>query len=135
MCVNGTIDNSSICSYNGSMFIGQRTAWKHEGSNSLSLTYQIDPLSPLLALALGDPDFKQYISFPNNDAVIIKSATVDPETGILSIELDYTDHLQDKELVLQYTPPDKPQAFLVPEFTSTWIVTSDNQLSVTYYSD
>ena len=50
------------------------------------------------------------------------------------IDVDYTQTIQDTELVLMITPPDVPQAVLVPNITMTWTVDPTNQLAAIYYT-
>ena len=64
----------------------------------------------------------------------MKSAYLNPETGELVIDVDYTQTIQDSELVLMLTPPDVPQSVLVPNISVTWTVDPTNQLAAIYYT-
>ena len=134
--MNGTTNTSSICSYNGSFSLILDTGDKDPNANSLTLTYIVNPSDPLLVLNGGSTDFSSLISFPGSEGIVIlKSAYIDPVTGELVIDVDYTQTIQDSELVMMITPPDVPQAALVPNITMTWTVDPTNQLAAIYYTD
>ena len=104
-------------------------------NNSINITYAIKPSDPLLVLNNGSTNFISLVSFPEEPGITINTALLDPDTGNLVIELDYIEHLQDKEIKLQITPPDVPQAFLVSNQTVLWTVKTTNQLAVVAYSE
>lgn len=60
---------------------------------------------------------------------------LDPQTQRLVIDIDYSQNLQDTTLSLQITPPNVPQAVLVPNITSTWVVAPTNQLAAMVYTE
>ena len=133
--MNGTTNSSSICSYNGSLSLTLDTGIKDPNANSLTLTYKLDPSDPFLALNGGSTDFLSLVSFPGSQGIVIlKSAYLNPETGELVIDVDYTQTIQDSELVLMLTPPDVPQSVLVPNISVTWTVDPTNQLAAIYYT-
>jgi cysteine-rich repeat protein len=134
VCMNGSTTAPSICSYNGSMSVTLQTGDKSPTSNSLTLTYSIQPSAPLLSLNGGSIDFASMVSFPNSPSVTVTSAVLDPVTNELVIKLGYSVSLQDEGLTLQLTPPNVPQAVLVPKVSSTWIVAPTNQLAAVVYS-
>jgi hypothetical protein len=129
----GTPFKPSICSYTGTFNVTLDTAFKIPTSNSMSLTYSIDPVDPLLVLNNGSTDFTALVSYPGYD-IVVRQATLNPETRELEVQMDYFEHLQDQEITLQVSPPDVPQAFMVPNITSLWKVQSTNQLAVLVYS-
>lgn len=133
-CMNGTETTPSICSYNGSFSVSLETGDKSPSSNSLTLTYSIEPSGPLLSLNNGSTDFSSLVSFPNSQGVTIRSAVLDPQTQQLVIDIDYSQNLQDTTLSLQITPPNVPQAVLVPNITSSWVVAPTNQLAAMVYT-
>lgn len=132
--MNGSSTQPSVCSYNGSFAIAIETGYKDPLRNSLTLTYDLGPLTPLLALNNGSTDFRSLVSFPLNAGVTVTSAVVDPATGKLVVTLDYSQNLQDTELQLHITPPNVPQASLVPEIVHSWTVLTTNQLAAVIYS-
>lgn len=89
-CMNGTETTPSICSYNGSFSVSLETGDKSPSSNSLTLTYNIEPSGPLLSLNNGSTDFSSLVSFPNSQGVTIKSAVLDLQTQQLVVVIDYS---------------------------------------------
>jgi cysteine-rich repeat protein len=89
VCMNGSTTAPSICSYNGSMSVTLQTGDKSPTSNSLTLTYSIQPSAPLLSLNGGSIDFASLVSFPNSPGVTVTSAVLDPATNELVIKLGY----------------------------------------------
>lgn len=87
-CINGTPFTPSICSYNGPIELSLVTAYKYPTNNSLNLTYWIGPVDPLLLITNGSTDFTSLVSYPNFD-LNVTSATLDPDTSLLVIYLDY----------------------------------------------
>ena len=111
VCMNGTTTTPSICSYNGSISSTVDSSFKDPNSNSMSIVYMITPFSPLIAVNGGSTDFTSMISFPGSeDKIIMKPAIIDPSTGKLTVNFDYTETIQDSELKMQITPPDVPQS-------------------------
>ena len=51
------------------------------------------------------------------------------------VKVDYTQDLQEKDLTVDITPPNSPQAFAIPPISSTWNVQPTNQLPAIVYSD
>ena len=100
----------------------------------MTLNYDFGPIEPLLVLNNGSKDFTSLVSFPDMPGVTVVSATVDPATGKLVVVLDYSQDLQDKDLKIQITPPNVPQAFLIEDITHTWKVEPTNQLAAVVYS-
>ena len=133
--MNGTSNASSICSYNGSFAVSIDVGNKDPDSNSMTLVYVVHPLDPLLVLNNGSNDFSSLVSFPGSEGVNLKVAYIDPNTGNLVVDIDYSQTIQDEDLVMMITPPDVPQAVLIPNISSTWKVQPTNQLAAAYYTD
>jgi len=132
--MNGSVTEPSICSYNGTFDIQLDTGNKMADSNSLVLTYDIYPALPLIVINNGSTDFTSMVSFPDNPAVTVIEATINPTTSKLEVKVGYSADLQDTELSMQITPPDTPWASLTPNTTSTWVVAPTNQLSAVVYT-
>ena len=86
VCINGTTDTPSICSYNGSFAYRVESAFKDPLRNSINITYVVSPFEPWLVLNNGSTDFSSLVSFPGREAgITITSAVMDPDTGYLVI--------------------------------------------------
>ena len=83
----------------------------------------------------GSNDVTDLVSFPGSSGVTVKSASIDPVTNELTVDIDFSEDLQGKDLNLQLTPPDTPQASLTPTATNTWQVYPTNHLAAIAYSD
>ena len=64
VCMNASTTTPSICSYNGTIALGLDYAEKDPNSNSLTLTYKLEPTAPLHVLNNGSTDFTSLVSFP-----------------------------------------------------------------------
>jgi len=71
VCMNGTANTSSICSYNGTFIVALDTGDKHPTSNSLTLTYDFSPPEPLIVLNNNSLDMTSMVSFPLNPGVTV----------------------------------------------------------------
>ena len=97
MCVNGTTSSPSVCSYNGSIDFSINSGDKDPNKNSMTLVYDIELADVLLSQNNGSTNLSEWIKFPGfSSGVSIKSATIDPQTKQLVIELDYSQDLQDQ---------------------------------------
>jgi len=75
-----------------------------------------------------------YISYPGASAVSIISAIYDPISNQVIVQVSYNDSIQGQPLNLKFDPPNTPQAYLVPNLTSSWTVSPTNHLSAELYS-
>ena len=98
------------------------------------MTYSLAPAHPWVALNNRSNDVTSLVSFPGTPGVTVTSASIDPATNQLFVNLDYSEDLQGRDLTLFLTPPSTPQASLTPTMTSTWTVDPTNQLSAVVYS-
>lgn len=99
------------------------------------MTYLLSPLAPFLLLLNGSTNLTQYLFFPSHPEVTVTEAELNTTTGEVQLVAEYGVDLQDELLTLQLLPPDVPEAFSIPNITSSWYVSTDNFLSVAYYSD
>ena len=132
-CTGGSSTVPSVCSYSGPILITISTANKDPSSNSMDVSFSLKPADPLLVLTNGSTDFTSMVSFPGYQITVV-SATIDAATGQLQVKFDYFEHLQGLDVTLAITPPDTPQAALVGNLSYNWVVSSDNQLAVLYYT-
>ena len=98
------------------------------------MTYSLAPAQPWLALNNRSSDATSLVSFPGTSGVTVTSATIDPATNQLIVNLDYSEDIQGRDLTLFLTPPSTPQASLTPTMTSPWTVNPTNQLAAIFYS-
>ena len=98
------------------------------------MTYGLTPAQPWIALNNRSNDVTSLVSFPGTPGVTVTSATIDPTTNQLIVNLDYSEDIQGKDLTLFLIPPSTPQASLTPTMTSTWTVNPTNQLAAVVYS-
>lgn len=134
VCVNASTTTPSICSFNGTISISIASGIKDPGSNSLTLTYDVSPIQPVLNLVNGSTDLAPFVSFPTAPGVTITSAVYDPATNQVVVQVAYTESLQGKPLDLKFDPPNTPQAFLVANLSSPWVVNPSNHLAAEVYS-
>lgn len=80
-CINGSVSSSSVCSYNGTISLSFQTGIKNPTSNSMTLTYKIEPVYPLYYLNNGSTDFSSLVSFPQSSGVTVTSVEIDPVTN------------------------------------------------------
>ena len=56
----------------------------------MTLIYNIDTIDPLVLLNNMTYDFSSWVSFPGTSGITVKSVILDPTTGQLVIEIDYS---------------------------------------------
>lgn len=101
----------------------------------MTFTYTVLPIEPLMALNNWSTNMTSMISFPKSPGVTVTEAYVDPVTTQLVVKVDYTTNLQDTALSMKITPPNVPQASLMPSMTNTWTVAPTNLLSASVYTE
>ena len=77
-CMNGSQTEVSVCSYNSTISMSILTGTKNPTSNSLTLTYVIEPAKPIYGVNNQSNDFTSLVSFTNNQGITVTSAHLDP---------------------------------------------------------
>ena len=135
MCLNGTKSSPSVCSFNGSINFAIQSGDKDPSKNAVALVYTVANSDVLLAQNNGSTNFSTWVTFPNSEGVTVTSATLDPLTNQLAVEIAYSQNLQDRDLTLEMVPPNIPQSFATTYPNHTWTVQPTNQLKAVVYTD
>jgi hypothetical protein len=69
------------------------SANKDATSNTLSMSYSISPIQPILNLINNSYNFTPYVNVSNPSATIT-SATYDPSTNTINVVVSYNDTIQ-----------------------------------------
>jgi hypothetical protein len=85
-----------------------------------------------LVLINNSYNFLPYVSL-SNPAAVVTSATYDPSSGTINIQVSYNQSIQGQPLDLTFNPPNVPAASLLPTVASSWTVAPTNRLSAAYY--
>lgn len=131
-CLNGTTTTPSVCCYNGTIAVSVSNAIKDPSSNSLSISYTVSPIQPVLTLVNNTNNFLPFISISNPAATII-AATYDPATGNINVQVSYNQSIQGQPMDLIFTPPNVPSASLMPTVSNSWTVAPTNHLAAAFY--
>lgn len=107
------------------------SANKDPTSNSISLSYSISPIQPVLSVINGT-DLQPFITV-SNPAATITSANYDPSTGMVRVQVAYNSSIQGQPLNLNFNPPNTPVGALLPNISNNWVVSPTNHISATYY--
>ncbi len=79
--------------FNGTVAVALNYGNKDPTSNSLTLSYTISPIQPILNILNNSYDFLSFVSVSNPDAVIT-SAIYNPETNTLDVQVSYNQSIQ-----------------------------------------
>jgi cysteine-rich repeat protein len=132
VCTNGSANSSSVCCFNGSIAVSLGSAVKDPTSNSLALTYTIQPILPVLSLINGSYNFLPYVTLSNPEATVV-SAVYDPASNTVNVQVAYNASIQNQPLDLTFNPPSVPTASLLKTVSNSWVVQPTNHLSAAYY--
>lgn len=132
VCLNGSNTTPSVCCFNGSISVSVSSAIKNPTSNALSIAYTVSPIQPLLSLVNNTNNFLPFVSI-SNPAATITSATYDPVTGNINVQVSYNQSIQGQPMNLVFTPPNVPSASLMPAVNNSWTVAPTNYLSAAFY--
>jgi cysteine-rich repeat protein len=133
-CLNGTTTTASVCCFNGTITVTVSSAIKDPNSNSLSISYSVSPIQPVLVLLNNSNNFLPYISI-SNPAATVTAATYDPSTGTVNVQVSYNQSIQGQPMGLIFNPPSVPSASLMPTVANSWTVSPTNHLSAAFYPD